>query len=205
MEKLNIKGVIGNQTSSAQGTGRESATSIRTPALTPASAPSATWLFSAFLTYQGAISRAVALPHVYVLTLYLFTRSIFLSVCWSGSRAFQLLVQPSGYQNLLENNDSEICSFLVLCVCVFSLLLVDCFNYVFTRFLFFFHWKALFSSIVLMGNSDSLWNFPFFHFQMGVFPFWISSFISIFSITSYNFTGLCFLLGLSLMHWKLCY
>lgn len=105
-----MKRAIGNQTSSAQGTGRECATSIQTSALTlaPNLQPQHLMFYralflSCFPTYHRVINSIVPLTHVYVLALtYLSGGHVWLSA--GMFRAFQMLVQSADCQSLLENS-----------------------------------------------------------------------------------------------------
>lgn len=105
-----MKRAIGNQTSSAQGTGRECAASIQTSALTlaPNLQPQHLMFYralflSCFPTYHRVINSIVPLTHVYVLALtYLSGGHVWLSA--GMFRAFQMLVQSADCQSLLENS-----------------------------------------------------------------------------------------------------
>lgn len=179
-----MKRAIGNQTSSAQGTGRECATSIQTPALTlaPHLQPQhltfywAFFFLSCFPTHHRVINSVVSLTHVYVLApTCLSGGHVWLSagVSLGPSRCLRSQVTVKACWKKAAGWELFIAGILV----VFFLFVHD----VFIEIRIWCFTENLSSQVEFWWEiQDFLWNFLFSYFQMTVFLFWISLFIFIF-------------------------
>lgn len=170
-----MKRAIGNQTSSAQGTGRECATSIQTPALTlaPHLQPQhltfywAFFFLSCFPTHHRVINSVVSLTHVYVLApTCLSGGHVWLSagVSLGPSRCLRSQVTVKACWKKAAGWELFIAGILV----VFFLFVHD----VFIEIRIWCFTENLSSQVEFWWEiQDFLWNFLFSYFQMTVFLF----------------------------------